>query len=86
MFENDIFGALKKCAVGLETNEVVEEYDAKDGELRLVKRKVTKRDIPPDIKAVKMLMEGGVVDGLSIEELEEEKKNLLKLLDKEEEN
>ena len=86
MFEDDILGALKKCAVGLETNEVVEEYDAKDGELKLVKRKVTKRDIPPDIKAVKMLMEGGGVDGLSIEELEEEKKNLLNLLNKEEEN
>ena len=86
MFEDDILGALKKCAVGLETNEVVEEYDAKDGELRLVKRKVTKRDIPPDIKAVKMLMEEGGVDGLSVEELEEEKRNLLKLLNKEEEN
>ena len=86
MFEDDIFGALKKCAVGLETNEVVEEFDAKDGELRLVKRKVTKRDIPPDIKAVKMLMDGGGADGLSIEELEEERRNLLKLLNKEEEN
>ena len=86
MFEDDIFGALKKCAVGLETNEVVEEFDAKDGELRLVKRKVTKRDIPPDIKAVKMLIDEGGVDGLSVEELEEEKKNLLKLLNEEEEN
>ena len=86
MFEDDILGALKKCAVGLETNEVVEEYDAKDGELRLVKRKVTKRDIPPDIKAVKMLMDEGGVDGLSVEELEEEKRNLLMLLNKEEEN
>ena len=86
MIEDDILGALKKCAVGLETNEVVEEFDAKDGELRLVKRKVTKRDIPPDIKAVKMLMEEGGVESLSIEELEEEKKKLLKLLNKEEED
>ena len=86
MFEDDILGALKKCAVGLETNEIVEEFDAKDGELKLIKRKVTKRDIPPDIKAVKMLMEEGGVDGLTVEELEEEKKNLLKLLYKEEEN
>ena len=84
MFEDDIFGALKKCAVGLETSEIVEEFDARDGELKLVKRKVTKRDIPPDIKAVKMLMEGGGVDGLSMEELEEERQNLLKLLNKEE--
>ena len=86
MFEDDILGALKKCAVGLETSEVVEEFGVEDGELKLVKRKVTKRDIPPDIKAVKMLIDGGGVDSLSSEELEEEKKNLLKLLNKEEEN
>ena len=84
MFEDDILGALKKCAVGLETNEIVEEFDARDGDLKLVKRKVTKRDIPPDIKAVKMLIDGGGVDGLSVEELEEERQNLLKLLNKEE--
>ena len=86
MFEDDIFGALKKCAVGLETSEVVEEFGVEDGELKLVKRKVTKRDIPPDIKAVKMLIDGGGVDGLTSEELEEEKQNLLKMLNKEEEN
>lgn len=83
MLENEIYGALKKCASGLETNEVVEEFENKDGELRLIKRKVTKRDIPPDIKAVKMLMDGTGVDGLSIEELEAEKKNLINLLNKE---
>ena len=86
MFEDDIMGALKKCAVGLETSEVVEEFGVEDGELKLIKRKVTKRDIPPDIKAVKLLIDGGGVDGLSVEELEEEKKNLLKLLNKEEGN
>ena len=86
MFEEDILGALKKCAVGLETSEVVEEFGVEDGELKLVKRKVTKRDIPPDIKAVKMLIGEGGVDGLTVEELEEEKQNLLKLLNKEEGN
>ena len=86
MLEDDIMGALKKCAVGLETNEIVEEFGVEDGELKLVKRKVTKRDIPPDIKAVKMLIDSGGVDGLTVEELEEEKKNLLKLLNEEEEN
>ena len=86
MIEEDVLGALKKCAVGLETSEVVEEFGMENGELKLVKRKVTKRDIPPDIKAVKMLMDEGGVDGLSIEELEDERQNLLKLLNKEEEN
>lgn len=80
MLENDILGALKKCAVGLETNEVVEEFGVEDGELKLIKKKVTRRDIPPDIKAVKLLIDGGGVDGLSVEELEEEKQKLLNLL------
>ncbi len=84
MMEEDILGALKRCAVGLETNETVEEFGVEDGELKLLKRKVTKRDIPPDIKAVKLLIDGGGVDGLSAEELEEEKQRLLKLLNKEE--
>ncbi len=86
MLEDDILGALKKCAVGLETNEVVEEFGVEDGELKLIKKKVTRRDIPPDIKAVKLLIDGGGVDGLSVEELEEEKQKLLNLLNKEEGN
>ena len=54
-----------------------------DGELRLVKKKVTRRDVPPDIKAVKMLIEESGVDGLSDKQLEEEKENLLKILKEE---
>lgn len=52
-----------------------------DGELTLVKKKVTKREVPPDIKAVKMLLEerGEASD----EELEAEKLRLLSLLDEE---
>ena len=86
MFEDDIMGALKKCAVGLETNEVVEEFGVEDGQLKLIKKKVTRRDIPPDIKAVKLLIDGNGADGLSIEELEEEKQKLIKMLNKEDTN
>ncbi len=50
-----------------------------DGELTLVKRKVTKKDIPPDIKAMKMLMGDGENE-LSDEELEAEKQKLLQKL------
>lgn len=78
--EEEVFGALKKCAVGLKTREVVEEFSMEDGELRLVKKKVTQRDIPPDIKAVKLLLDGNDVCGLSDEELEEERKKLLEML------
>ncbi len=51
-----------------------------DGEYKLVKRKVTTREIPPDIKAVKLLLDGGNYEAFSDEELEEEKQRLLKLL------
>lgn len=78
--EEEVFGALKKCAVGLKTREVVEEFSMEDGELRLVKKKVTERDIPPDIKAVKLLLDGNDTCGLSDEELEEEKAKLLEML------
>lgn len=78
--EEEIKGALKKCAVGFGTSEVVEEFCMEDGELKLVKKKVTKKDIPPDIKAVKMLMDGSGLSEISDEELEEEKSRLLKLL------
>ena len=74
---------MKKCAVGFGTSEVVEEFCMEDGELRLVKKKVTRRDVPPDIKAVKMLIEESGVDGLSDKQLEEEKENLLKILKEE---
>ena len=58
---------------------MVEEFSIEDGELKLVKKKVTKREIPPDIKAVRLLMEerGEVTD----EELEEERQKLMNMLD-----
>ena len=58
----------------------MEEYVLTDGEYKLVKRKVTTREIPPDIKAVKLLLDGGNDEDFSDEELEAEKQRLLKLL------
>ena len=81
--EEEVLGALKKCAVGFGTSEVVEEFSVVDGELQLVKKKVTKRDIPPDIKAVKLLMDESDTGGLSDEELEAEKAKLLEMLKEE---
>ncbi len=63
----------------MSSDEVTEEFVMKDGELTLVKKKVTKKDIPPDIKAVKLLMDGND-EHLSDEELESEKRELLKML------
>ena len=49
-----------------------------NGELKLVKKKITRREIPPDIKAVKLLLDGR--EELSDEELETEKQKLLNML------
>lgn len=75
--------ALKKCAVGFDTSETVEEFAVQDGELRLVKRKVTRRDIPPDIKAVKMLLDDRQEETFSDEELSAEREKLIKMLKEE---
>ena len=84
MCDEGLKKALIKCAVGFDTSEVVEEYAADGDELKLVKRKVTRRDVPPDIKAVKMLLDGeaGVAE-LSDEELEERRQKLIEMLKEE---
>lgn len=79
MEEENIKEALIKCATGSSASEVVEEFAAVDGELKLVKKKITRRDIPPDIKAVKMLLDGNE-ETLSDEELEAEKSKLISML------
>lgn len=81
--EEQVLGALKKCAVGFEALEVMEEFGVEDGELRLLKKKVTKRAVPPDIKAVKMLIDENDISSLTDEELEEEKEKLLSELKEE---
>ena len=63
----------------MSTEETVKEYSVEDGEMKLVKMKVTKRDIPPDIKAVRMILDE-TADELSDEELEAEKQRLIKIL------
>ena len=84
MSDEGLKKALIKCAVAFDTSEVVEEYAADGDELKLVKRKVTRRDVPPDIKAVKMLLDGeaGVAE-LSDEELEERRQKLIEMLKEE---
>ena len=81
--EEKLGEALLKVALGYQVAEVTEEYAEVDGELKLTKRKRTKKDVPPDLKAVQMLLERGgnrAIEGLSDQELEEEKLRLLSLL------
>lgn len=80
----EIAEALKRRAVGYDTEETVEEFSDSDGTLSLVKRKVTKKSVPPDISAAKMLldMDEDVVDlaALSDEDLEKERLRILEIL------
>ncbi len=74
--------ALLKVALGYQIAEITEEYTETNGELKLVKCKKTKKDVPPDLKAVQMLLGGGEngISTLSDEELETEKQRLLEQL------
>ena len=79
MKEDEIREAIKKVALGSSVSEVTEEFSMDDGELKLVKRKETKKEIPPDLKAAKLLMDDDYTQ-LSDEELEQERKKLLACL------
>ena len=77
--------ALIKKAIGFDTVETVEEFSETEGEIKLLKRKVTTKSIPPDVSAVKLLMEmkteeRDIVD-MTDEELEKERVRLMKLLE-----
>lgn len=86
--EDKIKKALMKKALGYCADEVVEEYSIDDkGEVKLAKKKVTKKHFSPDISAVKVLLERyyktyeDKVLSMSDEELsleQERLKNLLK--------
>lgn len=72
-----------KVALGCSVEEVTEEYGVSDGQLTLVKRRETRKDIPPDLKAVRLLMEGQDFSAMSDEELEKERKRLIARLKEE---
>ncbi|HIZ64124.1 MAG TPA: hypothetical protein H9670_06115 [Firmicutes bacterium] len=74
--QDEVRDAVLKVALGFQVEEVTEEYDARDGELKLIKRRETRKDIPPDLKAVRLLLEGTDYSALSDEELEAERARL----------
>ncbi len=84
MMDEEMKRALRRKALGYDAEEVVEEYAGADAELTLVKRKVTRKNVPPDLTALKMLAEGeGGWEDMSDEELLRERERLLALLKKE---
>jgi hypothetical protein len=83
--EEQIGEALLKVALGYQVSEVTEEYAEVDGELKLTKRKKTRKDIPPDLKAVQLLLstaQGKEISAWTDEELEREREKLLSELEK----
>lgn len=78
---DDVLDAVLKRAKGYEAKETVEEYAVVDGSLELVKKKITIKDVPPDMTAVKLIFDSGSVSDLTDEQLEKERQRLIKELD-----
>lgn len=83
--KTDVEKALAKRAMGYDVQEVIEEFAAEEeGGERLVRKKVTTKNVPPDVAAAKLLLEiseGTDLSALSDGQLEEEKNRLLKILE-----
>ena len=86
-----IDNALFNRAIGFSQDEVTEEFAIVDNELTLVKKKRNVKYYPPELKAIEMLMDkyginnDGLYSGYSLEQLQQEKANLLKQLSEAEE-
>ncbi|MDE6968059.1 MAG: hypothetical protein K2P12_05295 [Clostridia bacterium] len=75
---------LYKKGIGYQTEEIVEEYASEEKGGELLKRKVTIKNVPPDVTALKTYLDiskqTNEFDNLSDSELHSEKLRLLKLL------
>ena len=75
---------LLKAAKGYKVAEITVEYAEVDGKMQVMKKKEVKKDVPGDWKALQLLLESERVEvgcnGMSDEELEEEKQRLLQEL------
>ena len=86
--ENIIKSTLLKKAKGFVLEEISEEYskDEDGNSLKLVKRKVTSKEVAPDVNAIKVLIEMSKLNentykNMTDEELIKEKDRLIKLLE-----
>lgn len=80
---NDLQQALIKKALGYDSTEVVEEYvGSEEGDIKLSKKKITTKNVPPDITALKLLLDNEQknIAEMTDEELYNEKLRLLQLL------
>lgn len=73
---------LKKC-LGYNTKEIVEEYVVENKEVKLTKKKITKKHIPADISAMKLYFDyfnegASVFENMTDTELDQEAVKLIK--------
>ncbi|MBO7526952.1 MAG: hypothetical protein J6T74_03535 [Clostridia bacterium] len=52
-----IISALLKRAMGYKDEEIIEEYQLEGDEMKIIKKKVTTKLIPPDLSASKLLLD-----------------------------
>ncbi len=80
--KKDLQQALIKKALGYDATEVVEEYVGDGEEIKLSKKKVTTKNVPPDMSALKFLLDETQkeVSEMTDQELYDEKVRLLCLL------
>jgi hypothetical protein len=78
----ELESALLKKALGYLSTEITEEYSTIEGEIKLSKKKVTKKRVPPDLIAIKLLLDNKSdnIESMSDEDLEKEKARLTQLL------
>ena len=72
-----LLAALRRKAFGYTYDERTAEYDAEGNE---IKNKITTKEVPPDLSAIKLLLELRGDEEPSEEELEREREKLLALL------
>ena len=79
----EIKKALIKRAVGYTAEEVVSEYSDDNGVMKMVRKKVSKKNVPPEVSALKLLLDDlkdDCLNTLSDDELVKEKDRLLSVL------
>ena len=86
-YKDKIQKSLIKKAIGYQYKEVIEEYSvAEDGE-KLTKKKITTKDVPPDLTAVKMFLDSINIttdenlEQMSDEELKREIENAMQMME-----
>lgn len=85
--KNKIEKSLLKKALGYNYKEIVDEYVIDEDGQKLTKRKITTKNVPPDISAVKLLLDELNVavnvdlSTLSDADLKRELKDILKKID-----